>query len=92
MPTERIAMRRVREMLRLRLDAGLGGREIARRMGVAPSTFREMTRRFEESGLAWPLPLDLTDSELEDRLYGESRTKQGFRRRAEPDWAALTAS
>ena len=51
-----------------------------------------MTRRFEESGLAWPLPLDLTDSELEDRLYGESRTKQGFRRRAEPDWAALTAS
>ena len=89
MPTERIAMRRVREMLRLRLDAGLGGREIARRMGIAPSTFREMTRRFEESGLAWPLPLDLTDSELEDRLYGESRTKQGFRRRAEPDWAAL---
>ena len=35
MPTERIAMRRVREMLRLSLDGGLAIREVARRMGVA---------------------------------------------------------
>ncbi|MDE2488119.1 MAG: IS21 family transposase [Alphaproteobacteria bacterium] len=82
-------MRRVREMLRLSRDAGLGGREIARRMGVAPSTLREMMRRFEASGLSWPLPLDLTDRELEDRLYGPAGGKVGYRRRAEPDWAAL---
>jgi hypothetical protein len=36
MPTERIAMRRVREMLRLRLDASRATREVARRTGVAP--------------------------------------------------------
>ncbi len=89
MPTERIAMRRVREMLRLTRDAGLGGREVARRTGIAPSTLREMLRRFEASGLSWPLPLDLTDAALEVRLYGEAGTKQGHRRRAEPDWAAL---
>lgn len=65
MPTERIAMRRVREMLRLSRDAGLGIREVARRTGVAPSTLREMFRRFERSGLAWPLALDLTDRDLE---------------------------
>jgi len=57
---------------------------------VAPSTLREMFRRFETSGLTWPLPLDLADAELEARLYGEAGTKQGHRRRAEPDWAALT--
>lgn len=89
MPTERIAMRRVREMLRLSRDAGLATREVARRTGVAPSTLREMFRRFETSGLTWPLPLDLADAELEARLYGEAGTKQGHRRRAEPDWAAL---
>ena len=89
MPTERIAMRRVRELLRLTKDAGLGGREVARRTGVAPSTLREMLRRFETSGLPWPLPLDLTDGQLEARLYGEAGSKQGHRRRAEPDWAAL---
>jgi transposase len=89
MPTERIVMRRVREMLRLTLDAGLGGREVARRTGIAPSTLREMLRRFEGSGLSWPLPLDLSDAELEAQLYGEAGTKQGHRRRPEPDWAAL---
>lgn len=41
MPTERIAMRRVREMLRLTLDGGLTVSEVARRMGVARSTLRD---------------------------------------------------
>jgi transposase len=89
MPTERIAMRRVREMLRLSRGAGLGIREVARRTGIAPSTLREMLRRFERSGLGWPLPLDLSDTDLEARLYGEAGTKQGHRRRPESDWAAL---
>jgi len=89
MPTERVAMRRVREMLRLIRDGGLPVREAARRSGVAASTLREMVRRFERSGLAWPLPLDLTDADLEARLYGEAGTKQGYRRRPEPDWPAL---
>jgi transposase len=89
MPTERIAMRRVREMLRLTLDGGLAVAETARRMGLARSTVREMAVRFERSELAWPLPLDLTDTDLELRLYGEAGSRRGERRRAEPDWAAL---
>jgi transposase len=89
MPTERIAMRRVREMLRLTRDAGMSVSEVARRTGVARSTLREMIARFDGAGLTWPLPLDLPDSELETRLYGEAGTKQGYRRRPEPDWAAL---
>ena len=48
-----------------------------------------MFRRFEMSGLTWPLPLDLADAELEARLYGEAGTKQSHRRWVEPDWAAL---
>ncbi len=90
MPTERIAMRRVREMLRFRLDAGLAAREVARRTGVvAPSTLRKMFRRFRRSGLSWPPPLELSDPDLETRLYGPAGTKQGHRRRAVPDWAAV---
>jgi transposase len=89
MPTERIAMRRVREMLRMIRDGGVPLREVARRAGAAPSTVREMVKRFERSGLNWPVPLDMTDAELEMRLYGEAGTKRGHRRRPEPDWAAL---
>ena len=82
-------MRRVREMLRLIRDGGLPVREVGRRCGVAASTVREMAKRFEASGLGWPPPLDLTDTDLEARLYGEAGTRQGHRRRPEPDWAAL---
>ena len=43
-------MRRVREMLKLRLDAGLSLQEVALRCSVARSTLREMLARFEGSG------------------------------------------
>ena len=39
MPSERIAMRQVRDVIRLK-SAGLAVREIGRRIGVAPSTVR----------------------------------------------------
>src|ERR1700731_4544745 len=68
MPTERLAMRRVRDVIR-RSSAGRPGREIARRVGVAPSTVRLTIRRFEAAGLAWPLPDDVTDAVLEARLF-----------------------
>ena len=82
-------MRRVREVLRLSREGGLATREVVRRTGMARSTVREMLERFEASGLIWPLPLELTDAELETRLYGEAGRRQGCRRRAEPDWAAV---
>ena len=88
MPTERLAMRRVREILRL-VDAKIAVRDIARRLGVAPSTVREKQRRFEASGMEWPLPAELTDAVLETRLYGVAGSKQGHRRRPEPDWARV---
>jgi IS30 family transposase len=46
MPAERTAMRQVREVLRLKFIGGVPSREIARRVGVAPSTVRETIRRF----------------------------------------------
>jgi len=85
MPSERLAMRRVRDVIRLRW-AGLSAREIARRMGLAPSTVRLTLKRLEAAGLGWPLPEELTDPALEERLFANAGTKQGHRRHAEPNW------
>jgi transposase len=79
-------MRDVREILRL-TDAGVSQREIARRMGVVPSTVRETLRRFAAAGLTWPLGAEVTDADLEARLYANNGTKRGHRRLAEPDWS-----
>jgi transposase len=81
-------MRHVREVLRLGF-AGISKHEVARRTGVAASTVRETIERFTASGLDWPLPEAVTDSELEARLYKNAGTKQGHRRHAEPDWVCI---
>lgn len=86
MPAGRVCMRHVREILRL-TGSGVSKREIARRLGVVPSTVRETLRRFADAGLSWPLGPEVTDSALEARLYKNNGTKQGHRQRAEPDWA-----
>ncbi len=88
MPMERMSMRRVRDCLRLK-EAGLSTREIAWRIGVAPSTVRLTLRRCEAAGIAWPLDAELTDAGLEQRLFANAGVKPGHRRRGEPDWAAL---
>ena len=79
-------MRRVREVLRLGFG-GISKHEIARRTGLAASTVRETIERFKTTGLDWPLPETVTDSDLEAKLYKNAGTKQGHRRHAEPDWA-----
>jgi transposase len=88
MPAGRVAMRHVREVLRLGL-AGISKHEIARRSGLAASTVRETMARFKASGLDWPLPDSVTDSELEAKLYKNAGTQQGHRRHAEPDWVGI---
>jgi hypothetical protein len=88
MPAERIAMRQVREVLRL-TAAGVSGNEIARRVGVASSTVRLTLKRLAAAGLGWPLPAELTDAALEAQLFTAAGKKQGHRRRTEPDWASI---
>jgi transposase-like protein len=92
MPTRRMDMRQVRELMRLHREAGLGMRETARRVGIAESTMREMVKRFDRSGLEWPLAAALGSTELEARLYGLAGVKPGRRRLPAPDWATRAAN
>lgn len=89
MPAKReLTMRQIRHILRLTHD-GVGAREIGRRVGVARSTIQDNLRRAAAAGLIWPLPDDLTDGALEQRLFARAGVKSGARRLVEPDWAEL---
>jgi hypothetical protein len=61
-------MRKVRDVLRLSA-AGLSKRKIAASLGMSATAARDCIWRARRAGLAWPLPADLTDEELECRLY-----------------------
>ena len=89
MPAERVAMRQAREIIRLKFSADVATREIARRVGLAPSTVRETLKRIESAGLVWPLPNEMSDAALETALYANRRSKRGYRLHCEPDWPAV---
>ena len=51
MPAERVSMRRVREILRLKYESGFSDRAIAVAVGVARSTVRLCLDRVAAAGL-----------------------------------------
>ncbi|MDI6809839.1 MAG: helix-turn-helix domain-containing protein, partial [Candidatus Eisenbacteria bacterium] len=67
-------MRKISEVARLNAS-GLSIRQIARSCNVARSTVAEYLERLEASGLGWPLPPELTEEELEVRLFRQAQTR-----------------
>ena len=82
-------MRKIREALRLRSD-GFSGRRVAQSLSLGRATISEYFRRADVEGLSWPLPSDLSDADLEHRLFSYS---PGDVRRGvpQPDWAYVHA-
>ena len=88
MPQERLSMRKIREVLRLRWEQGLSHRQIIASCGIGHGTVVEYLRRAKEAGLTWPLPEELTDGELEARLFPPPAVLAAAERPL-PDWAAV---
>jgi len=88
MPRQRLSVRKIREILRLRCDSRLSARQIARSCGLARSTVAEYLRRAKECGLTWPLPEGLDDIELERRLFPAIPVASDTQR-PEPNWPLI---
>ena len=89
MPTKRLSMRRIHRLMTLRFGAGATTRAISRELGISHSTVREYLARIAAAGITWPLPAELGDLELEQRLFVNGGVRGGARHHVEPDWAAV---
>jgi len=87
MPRERLSMRTIREVLRLRWEAGLSQREIAISCRLGRSTVRDYLLRAEAAGLRWPLPEGMDEESLERLLFPPPAPSAV--RRPLPEWPAL---
>ena len=85
MPAERVSMRKVREVLRLRHACGASERMIAQLVGVSRTTVGEYLRRTAVIGITWPLPAEMDDAELERRLFAPAGFDTALVRAA-PNW------
>ena len=88
MPRDRVTMRKTREILRLIWSCNQSQRDTARTCGVGKSTVNATIHRATAAGLSWPLPYDLDDEALEQRLY-PSVVHSSSRKLSQPDWQAL---
>jgi hypothetical protein len=61
MPTERLSMRCMRDLLRLKFVQGMSDRAIVRSLGLSEGTVGNYLMRFNQAGLSWPLPFELDD-------------------------------
>lgn len=88
MPAEKVAMRKVKEVVRLREECGLSQRQIAQSCRLSRTTVAEYLRRVAVAGLTWPLVAELDEQALEQRLFPvkPGRPVSG---RMVPDWATV---
>lgn len=88
MSDNRISMRKLREVLRMRFDHQLSFRQISRSVRVSVGTVANYAQAFEASKLNWPLPEDCTESTLIQALFPDTPlpSRKGL---VDPDWGEV---
>ena len=75
MAQKRLSVRKIREILRLKLGEKRNLRDTGQSVGISASVAHDCLKRFEASGLEWPLEPSLDDDQLESTLYVAPGTK-----------------
>ena len=86
MPANRIAMRRIREVLRLKHECGLSNARIAAALGIAKGSVANYLAAATGAELTHNEALELDDAALDARLHGQRYVYPQF---AVPDFAAI---
>lgn len=84
---KRLSMRKIRDVLRLSAE-GLSTRQIAGSLAIGRTTLRGYLDRSKELGLSWPLPPEMSDTDLERLIYPHT-ARDVSNRAAPPDWAYI---
>src|SRR2546426_12503046 len=70
MATERLSMRKTREILRQKLELGRSHREVAASVGLSVGAVSATLVRAARAGVSWASVQALSDEALDERLYG----------------------
>jgi hypothetical protein len=76
---KRLPMRKIRDVLRLSAE-GLSTRQLAASLAIGRTTLQGYLDRARDAELSWPLPPDLSDTDLERLLYPRTAREAPQRR------------
>jgi transposase len=83
-----MSMRKIREVLRLTHELGLSVRQVREATGVGKTAVSEYVSRARVIGITWPIPPEITDAELERRLFTPAGFHEGSTKPL-PDWTKV---
>lgn len=81
-----LSMRKIVELLRLKYELKLSHRAIAASLKISSSTVSEYLQRAEVAKISWPLPVELTEEALHQKLFS---SVSPFESKEAPDWSAI---
>ena len=84
-------MRKIREVLRLRLEAGLSIRQISASTKTSVGAIQKLLTRAQALEITWPLPENLDDGRLAAMLYPGADPTSSSRYQV-PDWLTVHQS
>lgn len=82
-------MRRIKEVLRLSFELGLGQREIARACAISQGAVHNYLKKAAAAGISWPLPEGWDEKRVEQALFGEQSPVERSQERAFPNFPSL---
>ncbi|MBA3075479.1 MAG: winged helix-turn-helix domain-containing protein [Anaerolineae bacterium] len=88
MARKRLTMKKFKEVIRLKYEAGLSNRAIAGACKISNSTVGDYLKRAKNAGIGWPLG-ELGDEELNQKLFPEGQTIQTEPEYPMPDWVKM---
>ena len=86
MPAKRSAMRKIKEVLRLKFEAKLSHEKIAAAIGMSKGAVSNAVQRALKEGVGWPLPAQLDEAGLEALMYRKPAPPARY---AQPDYALI---
>ena len=79
-------MRSIKELIRLKYEGKLSVRQISQILSVGKSSVGDYLSRFRASGLSYPIDDNITEEELEQRLFDEVGRPKGIQETIDFDY------
>lgn len=89
MARRRLSMRKVKQILRLKMEAGLSNRAIARAYKVGRETIRDYMIRAHEAGLSWEQLCEMDEVSVEEQLFPKRGGKGRCSDKLNPAWKSI---
>lgn len=88
MARKRLTMKKIKEVLRLKYEAGLSNRAIAGACKISNSTVGDYLKHAEAAEIGWPLE-EIGEGELMKKLFPEIQAEKPEPRYPMPDWEMI---